>query len=175
LRTSFKRSYGRRYSGVPSSSRNFWLVDPVPSSGRQPSSGRHLWLVDPGTAAGEITPPPRISQTRTSATRLTQERGETRAIARARAELAVDLHQDSYFSEWRIGTSKLAATKTPAEVLQQLADLGFAWRDIARLVKVSVPAIQKWRQGQGMSGRSGHEWGAPGKACRAPCSLQDAD
>jgi hypothetical protein len=116
------------------------------------SSSKQSWAMDPGTAAGEITPAPRISQTWTSATRSTQESGEERAVLHAKAGVADGVHQRSYRSEWYIGTSKLAATKTPAELLQELADLGFAWRDIARLAKVSVPAIQKWRQGQGMSG-----------------------
>lgn len=40
-----------------------------------------------------------------------------------------------------------------ASMLSDLAELGFAWRDIARLVKVSVPAVQKWRKGgEGLRG-----------------------
>jgi len=39
-------------------------------------------------------------------------------------------------------------------MLNELADLGFAWRDLARLVGVSVPAIQKWRRGQGATGEN---------------------
>lgn len=41
-----------------------------------------------------------------------------------------------------------------ASMLSDLAELGFAWRDIARLVKVSVPAVQKWRKGEKASGES---------------------
>jgi transcriptional regulator with XRE-family HTH domain len=41
-----------------------------------------------------------------------------------------------------------------ASMLAELADLGFAWRDIARLVGVSVPAVQKWRKGEKASGDS---------------------
>jgi len=37
-------------------------------------------------------------------------------------------------------------------MLQQLADSGFSWRDIARLVGVSVPALRKWRQGEAPTG-----------------------
>lgn len=29
-----------------------------------------------------------------------------------------------------------------------------AWRDVARLVNVSVPAVQKWRRGDGMTGEN---------------------
>jgi transcriptional regulator with XRE-family HTH domain len=40
------------------------------------------------------------------------------------------------------------------EMLAELADLGFAWRDIARLVGVTVAAVQKWRRGEGATGES---------------------
>lgn len=37
-------------------------------------------------------------------------------------------------------------------LLDELADEGFAWVDIARLVGVSVPAVRKWRNGGTISG-----------------------
>jgi hypothetical protein len=130
------------------------------------SVSKQSWARDPGTAAGEITPAPRISQTWTSATRTTQELRDERAVLHAKAGLADGAHQRSYRTEWLIAIRELAATKTPTEVLQQLADLGFAWRDIARLVKVSVPAIQKWRQGQNMSGEHRGKLAALLAACK---------
>jgi hypothetical protein len=36
-------------------------------------------------------------------------------------------------------------------LLDRLSDRGFAWRTIARLVGVSVPAVQKWRKGENMA------------------------
>ena len=39
-------------------------------------------------------------------------------------------------------------------LLRGLADLGFSWRDIARLIGVSVAAVQKWRRGQHATGQS---------------------
>ncbi|MCL2468353.1 MAG: helix-turn-helix transcriptional regulator [Micrococcales bacterium] len=39
-------------------------------------------------------------------------------------------------------------------MLDTLADLGMAWRDVARLTGVSVPAVQKWRQGGDLRGES---------------------
>lgn len=42
----------------------------------------------------------------------------------------------------------------PMHALEQLADYGFAWRDIARVVGVSVPAITKWRKGAGVTGEN---------------------
>jgi len=35
-------------------------------------------------------------------------------------------------------------------LLAALRDAGFAWRDVARIVGVSVPAVQKWRRGEGI-------------------------
>jgi transcriptional regulator with XRE-family HTH domain len=40
------------------------------------------------------------------------------------------------------------AKRSPVDLLKLLADAGFAWRDIARMVGVSVPAVRKWRQGE---------------------------
>lgn len=42
----------------------------------------------------------------------------------------------------------------PTQALEQLSDHGFAWRDIARVVGVSVPAINKWRKGTGITGEN---------------------
>lgn len=43
--------------------------------------------------------------------------------------------------------------KRPAvDLLNEMAGHGFAWRDIARLLKVSVPAVRRWRQGESLTG-----------------------
>lgn len=57
-----------------------------------------------------------------------------------------DVHQRSYMDEWKARTSERTGLG-PTQLLEQLADLGFAWRDLARLLSVSVPAVQKWRKG----------------------------
>lgn len=44
------------------------------------------------------------------------------------------------------------AKRGVAALLATVADEGFAWRDIARLVGVSVPAVRKWRSGRPASG-----------------------
>jgi hypothetical protein len=46
------------------------------------------------------------------------------------------------------------ARSAPTQALEQLSDYGFAWRDIARVVGVSVPAINKWRKGTGITGEN---------------------
>jgi transcriptional regulator with XRE-family HTH domain len=40
---------------------------------------------------------------------------------------------------------------TAVQLLEDLSTLGFAWRQIAKMLKVSVPAVQKWRKGERMS------------------------
>jgi len=40
----------------------------------------------------------------------------------------------------------------PAKLLRALGDAGMSWRDVARLVQVSVPAVQKWRRGGDITG-----------------------
>lgn len=44
------------------------------------------------------------------------------------------------------------ARKSVRELLEELGDLGFAWRDIARLLHVSVPSLRKWRLGEQATG-----------------------
>jgi hypothetical protein len=41
-----------------------------------------------------------------------------------------------------------------ADLLVRLSDCGFAWRDVARMVGVSVPALQKWRRGEKITGEN---------------------
>ena len=38
------------------------------------------------------------------------------------------------------------AKRSVGEMLSELADAGFAWRDIAALAGVSVPAVRRWRR-----------------------------
>lgn len=47
---------------------------------------------------------------------------------------------------------QVVAASARADLLDVLSDAGFAWRDVARLAQVSVPAVQKWRRGEGMTG-----------------------
>ncbi|MGW4123942.1 hypoxia/intracellular survival transcriptional regulator MosR [Nocardia sp. NPDC004711] len=40
------------------------------------------------------------------------------------------------------------ARKAPKTILEEPSDLGFAWRDIAKITGVSVAAVTKWRRGE---------------------------
>jgi len=110
-------------------------------------------IEDPGTASSEIKPAPEVSSTRTAAMILTEDIGWDRSRVRYLHQAYDDLHQRSHFVEWRTVTSERARIGM-TNLLEQIASLGFAWRDIARLVGVSVPAVQKWRRGESASGQS---------------------
>jgi hypothetical protein len=64
-----------------------------------------------------------------------------------------DRRQKTHMLKLDERTTERART-APTQALEQLADYGFAWRDIARVVGVSVPAITKWRKGAGVTGEN---------------------
>lgn len=104
-----------------------------------------------GTAGAELTAAPiPVSLTRTTA-KLTDRSGDLRLRSRLLGQDIDQTHQDSYMVEWRILTNRCASA-SPKLLLSDLADMGFAWRDLARLMGVSVPAMQKWRKGDGLTG-----------------------
>mgnify|MGYP003610418792 CR=1 FL=1 len=97
--------------------------------------------------------PPTLTETRVTAARLTSEIGGNRSVARTFNESYDDLHKTIHDVEWRTAAAERGKASVMS-MLAELADLGFAWRDIARLVNVSVPAVQKWRRGEKASGDS---------------------
>lgn len=46
------------------------------------------------------------------------------------------------------------ATHSGKALLIRLSDRGFSWTDISRLVGVTIPAVQKWRRGAGITGEN---------------------
>ena len=101
------------------------------------------------TTAGSMLP--EISSTQLSAKLLTERTGAVRGRARQLTSDTDELHRDTTFTEWAARTA-MRGKEAPAELLNELADLGFAWRDIARMLGVSVPAVQKWRRGERITG-----------------------
>ncbi|HEV8560144.1 MAG TPA: helix-turn-helix transcriptional regulator [Actinophytocola sp.] len=102
---------------------------------------------DPGTAGDSVALAPVPAATRTAATLLTEDADDLRRRVKT---LSVDIgenHQRIYEQEWQVLTQG-RSTQSVVDLLNELAELGFAWRDVARLVGVSVPAIQKWRKGE---------------------------
>lgn len=104
-------------------------------------------VLDPGP-----TPTQTSAVTATDKTRQRSEvSGIIRTLATSVSEAATDMHQGDYMVELRLRTSELAGAGGQT-LLNTLADFGFAWRDIAKMIGVSVPAIQKWRRGEGLTG-----------------------
>lgn len=73
---------------------------------------------------------------------------------------ALDLHAETRELNESATEGDLAARqqehakKSPVDMLAELSLLGLAWRDIARMVGVTVAALQKWRRGDGTSGEN---------------------
>lgn len=63
------------------------------------------------------------------------------------------LHADA-LDEWLRARAEEHAAERLTDLLRSLGEAGFAWRDVARLVGVSVPALRKWRQGESATGEN---------------------
>ncbi|MGH3870041.1 MAG: hypothetical protein ACRDSR_00760 [Pseudonocardiaceae bacterium] len=105
-------------------------------------SDRSRDLLDPGTAGTDINPPPPLTKTETVAAVRTEEFGYIRGRVRHLPETTGELHRQSHYAEWNARTNTRGRTSTQ-EMLDGPADLGFAWRDVVKLLDVSVAAIQK--------------------------------
>ena len=101
--------------------------------------------------------PTQLSRTRTI-DELVEDVGHLRNVTRlvghdvAEASRQVsEVHHQAFQAQ--LNTKAREMAKRPAtEMLDELAGRGFAWRDIARLVGVSVPAVRRWRQGESPTG-----------------------
>jgi hypothetical protein len=119
------------------------------------------------TASREIAPPPKLpTSTGGSPTwsELTERVGDLNNRAQIIYNDTDDLHIDVLMQEWQAKSTDFVRQNLPT-LLGRLADLGFAWRDIARLVGVSVAAVQKWRRGQAATGQSRFNTAAVLAAC----------
>ncbi|MEU0793836.1 helix-turn-helix domain-containing protein [Amycolatopsis sp. NPDC005961] len=118
---------------------------------RQVISLQESELVDDGTVGFTMSPPPTISETQTAVMLLTEHIGYERKRTRYTQEEIDDLHHKIHTVEWATRIREIGKG-SPTEMLTEIANLGFSWRDIARVVGVSVPAVQKWRKGERISG-----------------------
>jgi hypothetical protein len=119
-----------------------------------------------GTAGSEISRAPDLPSVTGAPTlaELTEETGYLSNRAQLLHRDTDDLHLDTILQEWQVKSSDLVRQDMVA-LLGQLADTGFAWRDIARLIGVSVPAVQKWRRGGAATGQSRFNAAAVLAAC----------
>lgn len=91
-----------------------------------------------------------VSQTQFNQS-MTEAAGALRGSIGSLQDDGQDLHRSTLFTEWASTTDRRAKS-APLDLLLHLSDSGFAWRDIARMLGVSVPALQKWRRGEKISG-----------------------
>lgn len=111
-------------------------------------------LTDRGTAGEAITQPgPLPGGTALSPSELTERVGDVQNQAKVLHDDVDELHLNVIMQEWQTKSTDLVRRDMSA-LLEQLAALGFAWRDIAQLIGVSVPAVQKWRRGGASTGQS---------------------
>ncbi|NNN03788.1 MAG: hypothetical protein HKL87_07335 [Acidimicrobiaceae bacterium] len=109
--------------------------------------------VDDSTGATEVLQAPQLPSTTTSYRELSDHAGLLRNVVRSIAGDVASLHRnlghrglDERAQEFKGLTTR--------ELLDELNRLGFTWRDVARMAKVSVPAVQKWRKGESASGEN---------------------
>lgn len=103
------------------------------------------------TRADAVVPTTIERPTRTSQDELAERAGLLRGVARLLADDVAEVHGQALDIQLNARTDEAGKRSVP-DLLDELAGLGFAWRDIARLVGVSVPAIRKWRQGGAVTG-----------------------
>jgi hypothetical protein len=103
----------------------------------------------------DVQPP--VDRTRTIDD-LVEEAGYLRSVGRllgddiaATNKQIGEVHHQVFEAQLN-ATARDAAKRPATKMLETLARGGFAWRDIARMVGVSVPALRRWRHGEPPTG-----------------------
>lgn len=91
--------------------------------------------------------------TQSSTRVLTEHAGSLRSAVRQLGDDTQGLHHDTQLLEWS-DRAMARGKEAPLELLSHLSDLGLSWRDVARMLQVSVPAVQKWRRGARITGEN---------------------
>jgi hypothetical protein len=113
---------------------------------------------DPTLITGMLTTSPEhVTRTRTI-DEVVAEAGHLRSRARLLGEDVAEtdrevseLYRQALFEQLD-AKARVIAKRSVGQMLSELADAGFAWRDIAALARVSVPAVRRWRQGEAPTG-----------------------
>lgn len=108
-----------------------------------------------------ISTAPEISGGRSFLPPIERTRPTTNAIEtgflRQRVEIvrvdAAELHARALSEELEERSIDLARRDVP-DLLNELSSIGFAWRDLAKMIGVSIPAMQKWRKGERATGEN---------------------
>lgn len=105
----------------------------------------------------ETTSPEQVSRTRTI-NEVVAEAGHLRSRARLLGDDVAETNRQVGEVHHRVLAEQLdvkargIAKRSVGEMLSELSNAGFAWRDIASLAGVSVPAVRRWRQGEAPTG-----------------------
>ncbi len=110
-------------------------------------------LAGEGTSTTSVAPPSIEQPTRLSTDVVANDAGALRTDVDILSTDVAEVHSESLRIQLEARTDE-AAKRSPADLLEELSDLGFSWTDIGRLVGVSIPAIRKWRQGESVSGEN---------------------
>lgn len=114
------------------------------ATGQQNETTQTTNFTSPRTST-EVTP--------ITAVKLTMRASDIVTKAESLQQDAHQTHGDTLRNELDVRTRQRKKT-SPISLITELGSMGFAWRDVARALNVSVPALQKWRRGEGMSGES---------------------
>lgn len=102
-------------------------------------------LLEESTASNITFAPTREAPSRTGESPLKRAAG-LRDVKTLDAQDATERYHEAIVEDLdRRAMAK--ARKGLTAILDELADRGFSWRDIARLAGVTVPAVRKWRAG----------------------------
>ena len=115
---------------------------------------------DPTLITGTLTTSPeQVTRTRTIDEVVGEgEAGHLRSRARLLGEDVAETDREvselyrQALIEQLDAKARVIAKRSVGEMLSELAYAGFAWRDIAALAGVSVPAVRRWRQGETATG-----------------------
>ncbi|MBL8776497.1 MAG: hypothetical protein JNK12_11210 [Acidimicrobiales bacterium] len=108
------------------------------------------WTQD-STRTDALLDRPSDTPTKTTQDELADRAGHLRGVTRYLLEDVAEVHDEAMAIQLDARTDE-AAKRSVQDLLSELAGLGFAWRDIARLVDVTVPAVRKWRHGESTTG-----------------------
>lgn len=114
-------------------------------------SGVNDLLTGDRTRAESVVPPLFDEPTRTSLDELADRTGFLRSATRTLVDDVAEVHDGVLEVQLDARTDEAAKRAVP-ELLGELAELGFSWREIARAVGVTIPAVRKWRQGGAATG-----------------------
>ena len=106
--------------------------------------------ISQGTASALLVPTKTQSETTIEALIATDEARVLREQAHGEHDASVDNHQSKYLDEWQQRVKEYSE-RSHQDILHSLWRSGLSWREIARLMKVSIAAIQKWRTGESPS------------------------